>query len=229
MSGKKSSIVIVAAALTVLAACTPKPASLVIEPEKAVLDGGGSTLKLQAKILDADGQPVTEGSDVTWFSTDSAIFKLDQDGTITARASGEGEVEVEVVGTALKAFVPVRVKIASSIVTSHEKSLSLWVGQEKDNVWAEVHSEKEAFIEGFKPTWSSSDPSVVKVENLVDERRQAWVKLTALKSGDTYVTASFRDLSHDIIVRVYSDDEEISLDGTRKKKEAPAENSKQDK
>ena len=69
----------------------------------------------------------------------------------------------------------------------------------------------------------------MKVENLVDERRQAWMKLTALKSNDTYVTTSFHNLSHDIIVRIYSDDEEISLDGTRKKKEAPAENSKQDK
>jgi hypothetical protein len=204
-------------AALVAAACAPTPASLVVEPEKAVLDGGGSTLKLQAKVLDPDGQPITEGMDVTWFSTDSEIFKLDQDGTVTARASGEGKVEVEVVGTELKTVVPVRVKIASSIVTSHEKSLSLWVGQEKDNVWAEVHSEKGAFIEGFKPTWSSSDPSIVKVENLVDERRQAWVKLTALKSGDTYITTTFRDLSYDIIVRVYAEDEEISLDGTRKK------------
>jgi hypothetical protein len=229
MPGKISSIAVVFAALTALAACTPRPASLVIEPEKAVLDGGGSTLKLEAKVLDADGRPISEGVDVTWFSTDAEIFKLDQDGTLTARSSGEGKVEVEVVGTELEAIVPVRVKIASSIVTSHEKSLSLWVGQEKDNVWAEVHSEKDAFIEGFKPTWSSSDPSIVKVENLVDERRQAWVKLTALKSGDTYITASFRDLTYDIIVRVYSDDEEVSLDGTRKKKEAPAEKSKQDK
>jgi hypothetical protein len=232
MPGKTQSITAVAvtaAALVLLASCSPKPASLVIEPEKAVLDGSGSTLKLQAKVLDADGQPITEGVDVTWFSTDSGIFKLDQDGTVTARASGEGEVEVEVVGTELKTTVPVRVKIASSIVTSHEKSLSLWVGQVKDNVWAEVHSEKDAFVEGFKPTWSSSDSSIVKVENLVDARRQAWAKLTALKSGDTYITATFRDITYDIIVRVYSEDEEISLDGTRKKKEEPPPEDAKDK
>jgi len=200
--------------------CAPKPASLTVEPERAVLDGYESSLKLDARVLDANGQPIVEGVDVTWFSTDTGIFKLDQDGTITARASGEGKVEVEVVGTDLKVVVPVRVKIASAIVTSHEKSLSLWVGQEKIDVWAEVHSEKGAFIEGFKPEWSSSDPSIVKVENLVDDRRQAWVKLTALKSGDTYITATFRNLTYDIIVRVYADDEEISLDGTRKPKQA---------
>ena len=167
-----------ALALAAFAACGPTPAELEITPERAVLDGAGSTLKLQAKVLDEEGNPITEGVDVTWFSTEMDIFDLDTTtGEIEAKASGEGEVEVEVVGTEIKTTVPVRVKIPGELQLSHEKSLSLWVGQVKDDVWAQVNSEKGAWIEGMKAEWSSLDPSIVKVENLVDDRRQAFVKL----------------------------------------------------
>jgi hypothetical protein len=213
-------LLIGALALTAAMGCSPTPVDLEIIPESVVLDGADATQKLVAKVLDGDGNPISEGVDVLWFSEDSKIFKLATDGTLTAVASGEGEVEAEVVGADIKKTVEVRVKIASSINVSHEK-LRLWTGQVKDNVWSEVHSEKGAFIEGFMPEWSSEDPTIVKVEQINDpNRRQSWVKLTGMKSGNTHIITSFRHLMKSVRVRVYDEDEEVALDGTRIPKNA---------
>lgn len=213
-------LAIAALALCAIVGCSPTPVKLEVIPPEVVLDGEDATLKLVGKVLDADGNPINEGVDVLWFSEDSSVFKLEPDGTLNAVASGEGEVEAEVVGTDLKATVPVRVKIASSLNLSHEK-LRLWTGQVKDNVWSEVHSEKGAFIEGFIPEWASEDPTIVKVEPINDpNRRQSWVKLTGMKSGNTYIMTTFRHLTESIRVRVYDEDEEVALDGTRIPKDA---------
>ncbi len=197
-----------------LAGCST-PTKVEIIPEKIVLEGAGISKKLEAKVTDADGKLMTEGVEIVWYSEDTKIFKLNHDGEVTSVASGEGTVEVEVVGTELKVEADVRVKIPSSINVSHEK-LRLWLGQVKDNVWAEVHSEKGAFIEGYLPTWTSEDPSIVKVEQIKDpNRRQSWVKMTGMRSGTTYVNAGFNSITKTIRVSVFSEDEEVSLDGTR--------------
>jgi len=208
-------IVSLTSALVLLSGCAPTPASVEFEKDKYLLDGADAKDKIVAKVLDADGKQITEGINLVYFCSNSDIIKLDADGSISAVASGEAKVDVEVVGTTLTATVPVRVKIAASINLSHEK-LRLWTGQVKDNVWSEVHSEKDAFIEGFKPEWNSEDPSIVKVEQINDpNRRQSWVKLTGMKSGNTYIITSFRHLTKSIKVRVYDDDEEVSLAGER--------------
>lgn len=195
--------------------CAPEPARVEISPDKVVLDGPDATQKLEAKVFDKDGKDITKDMDVIWFTEDTQHIKLGPDGTVKAVASGEADVEAEVVGTGVKGTVSVRVKIAGSIVLSHER-LRLWTGQVKDNVWAEVHSEKDAFVEGFLPDWTSDDPDIVKVEAIKDPgRRQSWVKMTGVKSGTAYVYANFRHLSKRIRVAVYDEDEEILPDGTR--------------
>jgi len=202
-------------------ACTPTPVSFDINPEDVVLDGAGTKVKLDVKVLDADGQVIDEGVDVVFFSEDTEHFKLSSSGELSAQASGEGKVEIEVVGTELKTEVPVRVKIASSINLSHpQKRLRLWTGQVKDNVWSEVYSEKGAFIEGFKPDWKTDDASVVSVEPVFPDRRQSWVKMTGVKSGKTNLHTCFRGICETIVVAVYDEDEEVSLDGTRIPKDA---------
>lgn len=204
-----------AVALLCVAVACSSPAKLEIVPDTVVLEGHGASKKLEPRVLDADGKQITEGADVVWFTEDQKNVKLSHDGEVTAVASGEAVVEAEVVGTEIKAEVKVRVKIPGSINLSHER-LRLWTGQVKENVWAEVHSEKGAFIEGYKPEWSSEDPEIVKVEPIVDEkRRQSWVKMTGLKSGTTYIFANFQHLSKKIRVAVFDEDEEVALDGTR--------------
>ncbi len=213
-------LVIVAVLLCGLSGCDPSPAKIEIVPSKVILEGADATQTLTARVLDKEGKEIKEGINTVWFSENTKIVKLSADGKITSVASGEAEVEVEVVGTPLKATVPIRVKIPSSIRVSHEK-LRLWTGQVKVNVWAEVRSEKDAFIEGYLPKWDSDDPSIVKVEQIVDpNRRQSWVKMTGLKSGSTYINAGFQHLTKRIRVAVYDEDEEVSLDGTRIPKNA---------
>jgi uncharacterized protein YjdB len=191
------------------------PSKLEAIPENVVLDGLGTSEKIAIKVYDDNGDLVTEELKFVWFSSSTTIIRLEQDGTVTGVASGEAEVEVELVGGELKTTVPVRVKNPASIKVSHEK-LRLWTGQVKTDVWAGVHSEKDAFIEGYMPKWNSDDPTVVQVEPIVDaRRRQSWVKLTAIKSGTTYVNAVFKNLTKAIRVSVFDEDEEAELDGTR--------------
>ena len=210
---KHGSLLLVGVLLSVLWGCGPNPVKVEIVPDNVVLEGADAKIKLEAKVLDKDGKPITEGVDVVWFSDNTEHIKLAVDGTVTALASGEAKVQVEIVGTKITGEVPIRVKIPASINVSHEK-LRLWTGQVKDNVWAEVHSEKGAFIEGYKPTWVSDDPDIVKLEPINDARRQSFVRMTGMKSGTTYIYSKFKHFSKRIRVAVYAEDEEVALDGT---------------
>jgi hypothetical protein len=204
-------------------ACGPEPASIRIKPDSVVLEGVDATKELKAQVLDKDGKVIKGDFDIVWFSEDTDHIKLAANGTVKAVASGEAEVEVELVGTDIKKTVPIRVKIASSIAVSHEK-LRLWTGQVKENVWAEVRSEKDAFIEGYLPKWVSEDPEIVKVEPIVDpKRRQSWVRMTGMKSGNTFIAAMYENMSKRIRVAVFDEDEEVALDGTRIPKDAAKE------
>lgn len=195
--------------------CGPKPTTVEIVPGEVVLEGAGAQQKLEARVLDEEGKVIPGFTDIVWFSEDIKHIKLSSDGTVTAVSSGEAKVDVEVVNTELKATVKIRIKIAASVNVSHER-LRLWTGQVKENVYAEVRSEKGAFIEGYLPTWVSDDPDVVKVEPIVDpNRRQSWVRLTGMKSGTTYIYAKYKDFSKQIRVAVFDEDEEVAMDGTR--------------
>ncbi len=206
--------------------CSPTPVEIKAEKETYILDEAGAEDQIKISILDADGDKITEGLEVVYFSTDTKIIRLgQQDGKIEAKASGEANVEIEIVGTDIKLDVPVRVKIPSAIELSHEK-LRLWTGQVKENVCSWVQSEKGAYIEGMIPEWASEDPTIVSVEQVQDpandpKRNRAYVKLVGKKSGDTYILTSYRHLSRSIRVRVYDEDEEVTLAGQRLGKTAP--------
>ena len=224
-SAKHISILLGLATAAGLIGCGPTPTSVEIVPNEVILEGAGAEQKLEARVLDADGKVIPNFKDIVWFSEDRDHIKLSTDGTVKAIASGEAKVELEVVNTELKATAKVRVKIASSIHVSHEK-LRLWTGQVKENVYAEVHSEKDAFIEGYRPTWVSDDPDIVKVETIEDpNRRQSFARITGMKSGNTFIYAKYKNLSQQIRVAVFDEDEEVAMDGTRipKNKDGEAE------
>lgn len=193
--------------------CSPEPAKIEIVPATVVLEGADAKQKLEAKVLDKDGNVIPDAK-IIWFADDPEHIKLSADGTVTAVASGESKVEAEVVNTKIKGEVPIRIKIAGSIHVSHER-LRLWTGQVKENVWAEVRSEKDAFVEGYRPHWETEDPEIVKVEDIKDNRRQSFVRMTGMKSGTTYIAALYKNFSKRIRVAVYDEDEEVAMDGTR--------------
>ena len=215
--------------LASVAACSPTPVDITFEKELYILEGAGSEDKIVAYGVDADGQKITEGLDYTFFCENRDIVVSSTDGTIKAVASGEEEIEAEIVGHDIKKKVKIRVKIPTGIETSHEK-LSLWVGQVKPNVAAWVVSEKGAYIEGYTPTWVSADPTIVSVKDIPDpvkgKMQKSYVEMKGLKSGDTTISAVFEGLEKEITVRVYNEDEELTLAGRRK---PPAEEQEEDK
>ena len=223
-------VVLCAASLVMgLAGCGPQPTSVEILPEEVILEGVGDTQKLEARVLDEKGNPIPNFTDIVWFSEDMEHIKLAADGTVTSKASGEAKVDVEVVNTDIKATIKIRVKVPGSINVSHEK-LRLWTGQVKENVYAEVLSEKGAFVEGYRPDWVSDDPDIVKVERIEDpSRRQSWVRMTGMRSGSTFIYAKFQHFSKQIRVAVYDEDEEVAMDGTRIPKDKDGKDSKKKK
>ncbi len=211
------------------AACSPTPVAIKLEKNPYILEGQGAEDQIVAYAVDADGNKIEKGADLTFFCETVNIVEVANDGKIRAVSSGEAKAEVEVVGYDIKATVDIRVKIPSDIEVTHEK-LSLWVGQVKKNVAAWVVSEKGAYVEGYMPTWSSADPTIVSVKDIPDptkgKMQRSYVEMEGLKSGDTTIMAIFQDFEKEITVRVYREDEELDLSGRRK---PPAEEEAQPK
>jgi hypothetical protein len=190
------------------------PARIEITPDNVVFERAGDSMMLQATVFDQDDRQMShKGIDLEWMCKDNNVVRLTSDGEVAAVASGDAKVEVTIPGVDLRAETSVRVKLPSSIRVSQDK-LRLWEGETKEDVWAEVLSEKGAFLEGYLPEWSSDDPSIVKVEKIVDpNRRQSWVKLIGVRKGTSQVSAKFRGISGTIRVAVFAEDEEVVLAG----------------
>lgn len=204
------------------------PEKIEVRPEEVVFERAGDSMMLQATVLDRDGREMShKGLDIAWMCKDNNVVRLSSDGEVTAVASGDANVEVSIQGTELRAQASVRVKLPGSVRVSQDK-LRLWEGEVKEDVWAEVLSEKGAYLEGYFTDWSSDDESVVRVEKIVDpSRRQSWVKLIGVGKGTTQVTAKFRGISQPIRVAVFAENEEVVMAGDRisekKRKDAARE------
>jgi hypothetical protein len=213
----KATISILAIAAICLA-CSPEPVDIQFSEDMYVVEGKDGKIQIKAWPVDKEGNKIEEGVDLTYFCPNRDIIGVTNDGEVNAIASGEDDVEVEVVGKPIKKSVKVRVKIAGGVEASHEK-LRLWVGQEKTDVAAHVISEKGAYIEGYLPEWRSDDPSIVSVERIPDPTqmkfKRSYVKMVGKKSGDTHVYASYNGMEKQITVRVYAEDDEVTLAGRR--------------
>lgn len=222
---------VMAAGALVAAACTT-PTRIEITPKDIVLDAAGKTVLLQAKVLDQNDEVMsTRGLDLAWYTEDTNVIHLTQDGVVSSVASGEAEVTVEVPGTELRAFTTVEVKIPSSVQVSVDK-LRLWVGESKQDIWADVRTERGAVIADLRPSFSSLDPDVVRVEPVsegVGVRSQA--KITGIIPGVARIKAGYETMSTEIKVTVFAEDEEVSMVGNHisKKKERDARRGKQKK
>ena len=67
------------------------PARIVIDPSNTTLAAIGNTAQLTATVLDDNGHAL-DGADVTWESGDEAIAMVDDQGLVTAIASGTVEI-----------------------------------------------------------------------------------------------------------------------------------------
>ena len=71
-----------------------KPASIVINPDRAILAEVGRTMRLTATVLDPNGHKI-EGAEVTWSSSDEAIATVDYQGLVAAVGSGTAEITAQ--------------------------------------------------------------------------------------------------------------------------------------
>ena len=127
-----------------------------------------------------------------------------------ALSSGNSLVDAEIVGTEMPGMPgteihgtgTVEVKIPSWVEVSHEE-LHLVQGQAKPTVWAEVRSDTGFPMKGYLPTWKVDNAKIVAIEPSQNaDKSRAFLKLTPLAPGETYLTASHKDLAADILVVV---------------------------
>lgn len=178
------------------------PASIEVTPEPLVLEGKGATGKLIATVLDEDGKVLEGDHPVTWMCLESKVANLRQDGTVEARSSGSALYDVEVVGTNVNYQGHIIVKIAETIRVAQSEVL-LAVGQPADGLWAEVRGDNDHRLEGYVPSWKVEDGSVVRIEQTSPpDAERAVIRLTGLKPGETFVTASYGEIAEDVRVVV---------------------------
>ena len=187
--------------MAVLIGCS-SPASVEVRPNPLVLDGKDAKGKLEAVIFDENGKQLTEGYDVTWLCVDPATAKVQQDGTVEPQKSGKTLVDVEIVGTEIHGSGAIEVIIPSYVEVSAE-SLDLVAGQPGPTVWADVRNDAGFPIQNYLPAWKVDNPAIVAIEQSNDPSKgRAFLELKPLAAGETYLTASYKELASDIRVVV---------------------------
>jgi hypothetical protein len=197
----KQSVISILLTLAAFCACS-SPAKVEVRPNPLVLEGKDAKGKLEAVIFDENGKELTEGYSVTWMCLDAETVKVQQDGTVSPLSSGKALVDVEIVGTEVHGTGTVEVRIPSWVEVSHEE-LQLMAGQGRVTVWAEVRNDKSFAMPGYLPTWKADDTTIVSIEQSHDAKKsRAFLNVTPLAPGETYLTASYKELAADIRVVV---------------------------
>lgn len=135
---------------------------------------------------------------VTWSSSDESDVKVDN-GKVTAIKSGKATVTAKCGDKAAECVVTVTVPVSS--ITLDKTTLSLAVG-ESATLTATVKPDDAT---DKTVTWSSSDESVVKVDN---------GKVTAIKSGKATMIAKCGDRTAECAITVTVPVSSITLDKT---------------
>ena len=136
---------------------------------------------------------------ISWASSNTSVASVNQ-GTVTALKEGKTTITASAGGKSATCSVTVSAKyIAVTSITLDKSELSLKVGS-SDVITATVNPD-DATDKSVK--WSSSDASIVKVDN---------GKVTALKSGTATITATAGNCSAECVVTASIDTESITLD-----------------
>ena len=157
----------------------------------------GDTYSLVATVLPSNAE--YEG--ISWASSNTSVASVNQ-GTVTALKEGKTTITASAGGKSATCSVAVSAKyIAVTSITLDKSELSLKVGS-SDVLTATVNPD-DATDKGVK--WSSSDASIVKVDN---------GKVVAIKSGTATITATAGSCSAECVITVPVETESISIDKT---------------
>ena len=137
----------------------------------------------------------TDDKTLTWTSSDSSIVSVDQTGKITAKKIGVATITVKTTNNKeAKIVVEVKQKVIKITgITINKESLTL-KEEETDNLIVKVLPEDAT--EDKTVTFTSSNPSIVKVENSG--------KVTAYKEGTATITAKVGEFTKTCTVTVLS-------------------------
>ncbi len=142
---------------------------------------------------------------VTWSSSNSGVVTVDQNGTLKAVAAGTATITVKTTDGGYTATCKVTVKpVAVTEVLLDQSSVTMKVG----DIFVLNATVQPENVSDKTITWSSSAPSVVKVEN---------GKLTALAEGSATITAKCGEKSAFCTVTVQKAEvpaERVTLDQT---------------
>lgn len=92
------------------------PSTIALSPTSATLNYLGQSRGFRATVRDAAGQTVD--TQVSWTSSDPAVFTVDASGTVTAVANGSGQLEASAAGVSATAAVTVEQRPSVLLVVS---------------------------------------------------------------------------------------------------------------
>ncbi len=157
----------------------------------------GETFSLVATVLPKDA----EYDGVIWASSNASVAGVNS-GTVTAIKEGTATITASAGGKSSTCTVNISTKVVSvTSITLDKRNLSIKVG-EKEALMATVLPENAT---DKTVAWSSSDESVVKVDN---------GKVTAIKSGKATVTAKCGGRTAECAVTVTVPVSSVTLDKT---------------
>ncbi|MFN2387399.1 MAG: Ig-like domain-containing protein [Thermoanaerobaculia bacterium] len=178
------------ASLTVVVACSTKPASVDISPKRPKLYGLERTQRLSARILDKKGEPLPEAT-AEWSSSDPAVAHVEAGGRVIAKKEGKAMITASY--KKVSAQVPVEVVDVSAVEVT-PASLNL-IGPAGVQIPLQVtvkNSKDEAVP--LPASWESSDEKIATVsEDGV---------VTSVRSGTATIVARVGDLQGGAEVRV---------------------------
>ena len=170
-------------------------------PATLTLRSVGATVRLSAKVYDADNEIIT-GATVTWESNNPLVATVDTNGLVTAVAHGSATITAALEGKSDSATISVELTGARiEIELSKDKLTSVGATEQLS---AKVYDSNENVIADAPVAWSSSDQSVATAD--------ANGLVTAVSRGNTTITATSGSLSANVVITVDLPATQIEID-----------------
>ena len=177
-------------------------ASVLVTPNRTILNAVGETFRYEASVYDANGFAMI-GAPVEWSSSDEAVASIDPSlGEVTAVGTGASEITAfsgDATGTAI---VEVDIPVLESITVS-PGIVSLSFLSETQELQAEARDNYGSEMADVDLQWSSLDPTVATV----DENGN----ITAVANGSTTVVAASGSVSGSAEITVLQEVATISV------------------